>query len=545
MSTQDPREQLSRYQGALRVWASDADSYAARCGVFSAAKARRRFTAADWERRYSDDPLMLEVVRKVIVALHRDERIATWEGLQEALREQMAQHSDLHPGVERYVAHAVEQYLDAHDELAAQYEEVRFVAFDPAVGSQGREVTVWAPLYSSTDGVREVRRLRVNRARSSAEAHDHWATVAAFVAAGVGLRVPPVKIRIVEAGLYDGSTEVVFEGTPDEVRARYEAYGRPVIKSLVEVTDYRPGQSCQKCKLAGCCPSLEDLSGCLGQRRPGTHTRSVSAADLELYLKCPARWYLETACRLPAAGMASEASDRGRIIHRWLAQAHARGIRCTEQDAAPYGQAGVFMGTLTAEEYAKAREFLAAHARSCPLADGVEVVAVEPSVYGYDETADVVIASQPDLVYRGSDGRIFVRETKTTTQMPADENDAFDRFFPVPWLMNIASTAKDAFGKSETPPVVELEVITPEEVRVFTWDLERDQDMVRMARAEVRQRAGSWIRDATWSPSPGSQCTWCPVRRWCPDAADVHGGAGGQPQVHDEPCAGPQMDVSD
>ncbi|MET9437557.1 PD-(D/E)XK nuclease family protein [Streptomyces sp. NPDC006551] len=488
---------------------------------------------------------MLRVTRQVIAALHRDERIATWEGLQEALREQMTQYSDLHPGVERYVAHAVEQYLDTHDELAAQYEEVRFFAFDPVVGSQGREVAVWAPLYSSVDGVREVRRLRVNKARSSAEEHDRWATVAAFVAAGVKMRVPPVKIRIVEAGLFDGSTEVVFEGTPDEVRTRYETYGRPVIKNLLEATDYRPGQSCQNCKLAGCCPSLEDLSGCLGQRRPGTHTRSVSAADLELYLKCPARWYLETVCRLPAAGMSSEASDRGRIIHRWLAQAHARGTRCTEQDVALLGQVGVFTGTLTAEEYAKTREFLAAHVRSCPLVDGVEVVAVEPSTYGYDGTADVVIASQPDLVYREAGGRIFIRETKTTTQMPADESDAFDRFFPVPWLMNIASTAKDAFGETEILPVVELEVITPGGARVFTWDLERDQDMVRMARAEVRQRAGSWIRDATWSSSPGPQCTWCPVRRWCPDAADAHGDADGQPQVYDESCAGLQAGLSD
>ncbi|MZD16894.1 PD-(D/E)XK nuclease family protein [Streptomyces bottropensis] len=546
MSTLDPREQLSRYEGALRVWASDAESYAARCGVFSAAKARRRFTAVGWERRYGDDPLMLGVIRKIIVALHRDERTATWEGLQEALREQMAQCADLHPGLRRYVAHAVEQYLDAHDELAAQYGEMRFVAFDPVIGGQGREVIVWATLYCSADGVREVRRLRVKKARGSTEEHDRWATVAAYIANGVPMRMPPTRIRVVEVGLFDGSTAVVFEGTPDEVRARYEAHGRPVIRGLVEPVGYRPGQPCQKCKLAGCCPSLQDLSGCLGQRRPGTHTRSVSAADLELYLKCPSRWYLESEFRLPADNTSSDASDRGRAIHRWLAQAHARGTRCTDQDVAPYGQTGVFTGTLTAEEYGKVREFLIAHARSCPLSDdGAKVVSVEPSVYGYDENADVVIASQPDLVYRDASGRIFVRETKTTTQMPADESDAFDRFFPVPWLINIAFTAKDAFGESKGLPKIELEVITPEETRVFSWDLERDQDVVRMARAEVRQRASSWIRDAAWSPSPGRQCTWCPVRRWCPDAADAQSSVGEQSHVYDEPCTGLQTGLSE
>ncbi|MFJ8614123.1 PD-(D/E)XK nuclease family protein [Streptomyces sp. NPDC093675] len=537
MSTQDLREQLNRYRGELRVWASDAESHTACCGVFSAAKARRHFTADGWKRRYGDVPFMPRVIREIIVALHRDERTATWEGLQDALREQMAQRSELHPGLTKYVAHAVEQYLDAHDELAAQHEEVRFVTLDPRFGSQGREVTVWAPLYGSADGTREIRRLRVKKARSSVGEHDLWATVAAHVAAGVQMQVQPTRIRIVEIGLYDGSHEVVLECTPEEARARYDAHGRPVIKNLITPTDYQPGPSCQNCKLAGCCPSLQDLTGCLGQRRPGTHTRSISAADLELYAKCPSRWYLEMQCRLPTEGSSSEASDRGRIIHKWLAQAHARGSRCTEQDVAPYGQAKIFTGSLTAEEYEKVRKFLVAHARSCPLADGTSVVAVEPPVYGYDNNADVIIASRPDLVYRDASGRIVVRETKTTTQMPADESEAFDRFFPIPWLINIAWTAKDTFGESEERPRIELEVITSDETRLFTWDVERDQDMVRMARAEVRQRASTWIRDAAWPSSPGAQCTWCPVSRWCPDAVD----ADVQLQLHDEPCAGPQV----
>ncbi|MGW0095107.1 PD-(D/E)XK nuclease family protein [Streptomyces sp. NPDC003328] len=540
MSTQDLREQLLLHQGRLRVWASDAESHPAHCGVFPAAKVRRDFTVDGWQRRYGDEPFMLGVIRDIIVALHHDTRTLTWEGLQEALNEQMTRRSgNLHPGQRRYVAHAVEQYLDAHDELEAQHGEMRFSILDPVFGNNGREVKVWALLYTGSDGVREIRRLRVKRARGRAEERDRWATVAGYVATRAKMQGrPPTTIRVVEVGLQDGSTEVVLEHSHEEVLALYEAQGQPVIRQLIAPTDYGPGHSCQKCKLAGRCPSLQDLTDCLSQRRPGPSTRSVSAADLELYSKCAARWYLEMQCRLPTEDNPSEASDRGRIIHRWLDQAHTRGTGCTEQDVAPPEQEGIFTGTLTTDEYARARDFLAAHTRSCPLADGAKVIAVEPPVYGYDTTADVIIAARPDLVYRDPSGRIVVRETKTTTQMPADESDAYDRFFPIPWLINIARTAKDAFGESDTFPRIELEVITPDEARVFAWDVERDQDIVHMAQAEVQLRARTWIRDTSWAPSPGAQCTWCPVRRWCPDAADLGYRAHEQPQSPDEPCAG-------
>ncbi|MEY9490897.1 hypothetical protein RKD26_006776 [Streptomyces calvus] len=539
VSTQDLREQLRLHQGRLRVWASDAESHPVHCGVFSAAKVRRDFTVDGWKRRYGDEPFMLGVIRDIVVALHRDTRTLTWEGLQEALSEQMARHcGNLHPGLKRYVAHAVEQYLDAHDELEALHGPMRFITVDPVSGSQGREVKVWALLYASSDGVREIRRLRVKRARSRTEESDRWATVAGYVVARMKMQVPPTTIRVVEVGLQDGSTGVVFERSYEETLDLYEVQGRPTIRQMIAPADYGPGHSCQKCKLAGRCPSLHDLTGCLGQRRPGPSTRSVSAADLELHSKCAARWYLEMQCRLPTGGDPSEASDRGRIIHRWLDQAHTRGTPCTEQDVAPLEQAGIFTGALTKDEYARVREFLVAHTRSCPLAEGVEVIAVEPPVYGYDATADVIIAARPDLVYRDANGRIVVRETKTTTQMPKDEVDAYDRFFPIPWLINIARTAKDAFGKTDAFPRIELEVITPDEARVFAWDVERDEDAVHMAQAEVRLRARAWVRDTSWAPSPGAQCTWCPVRQWCPDAAELHYRAHEQSPPQDEPCAG-------
>lgn len=536
--TQDPREELARYDGPLRVWAGDAEQHPSRCRVFSAAKVRQRFTAEGWQLRYSEQPFMLGVIRDIIVALHRDDRTATWEGLQEALAEQMAHHPSLHPGVKAYIPHAVENYLDAHDEIAALHSEMQYITMDPVTGDSRRQLKVWAPLYRAADGTREIRRLRTSAARSSkGPQDDRWTMVAAYIASKLQMKTAPA-IRVVEVGLHDGSTEIVFQGTPDEVRARYDEYVRPVIQGLLQPGDYRPGQSCQKCKLAGCCPSLRDLTGCLGQKRPGPHTRSVSAADLELYSKCAARWYLEWVCLLPREYSSSDAAERGTLIHTWLAQAHARGTRCTEADLTPYDDEGTFTGTLTESQYAKAHDFLVAHARSCALDSEWETISIESPVYGYDAAADVVIASQPDMVCRDSSGRIIVHETKTTTEMPADKKDAFDRFFAVPWLINMAGTDKDVFGESHVLPRVELEVITPKDSRKFVWDLEHDDDTVRMAHADVRRRAGAWNRDITWSSAPGPQCTWCPVRRWCPDAADPDRAGGEQLRLSDEPCAG-------
>ncbi len=546
MSTQDLREELARYQGPLRVWATDTEQHPSRCGVHTAAKVRRKFTAPSWQLRYSEQPFILGVIRDIIVALHRDERIDTWEGLQKALAEQLENHLGLHPAVKTFIPHAVENYLNAHDELAARYGEMHYVTVDPVNGDGMRQVKVWAPVYRGADGSREIRRIRTNTARPGTDSeHDQWATTAAYIASKLHMRNPATAVRVVEVGLHDGSTETVFEGTPDEVRQRYETHVRPVIQDLIRPGEYHPGRSCQKCKLAGCCPRLHDLSGCLGLKKAGPYTRSVSAADLELYSKCATRWYLERVCWLPKEDTSSEASDRGRTIHSWLAQAHERRTACTDADVVPHGQDGTFTGSLTAEQHASVHEFLAAHARSCALADGCEAVSIETPVYGYDATADVIVASQPDLVYRDSAGIIVVHETKTTTEMPADNSDAFDRFFAVPWLINMAGTAKDVFGESSAIPRIELEVITPEESRTFVWDLAHDEDVVCMARADVRQRAKAWNRDTTWAPSPGPQCTWCPVKRWCPDAADPDEAGGDQLRLYDEPCVGLPLEPSE
>lgn len=538
MATWDPGMDLVRSGSLVKASATDAQERPRGCGVFAALKARPGTKPRHWRRRYNDQGIPLDVIRKIATSLHGDPRLETWEGLKAAVLERLDTWR-VHPGVRVYAEHAVEQYLDAHEELVAQVGELRFVGLDPFTSNANRELHAWAPLYAGSGGLREIRRLRIGSARRQDPDSARWTAVAAQVAATVPMEEPARLVRVVEVGVGDGSIEVVFEGTPEEVRARYEELARPAIQVFVQSTDMTPGHgSCKDCKVAGCCPSLMGLDGCLGQEEVGTHTRSVSASDLELYGECPARWYLERECNLPRQAQTSAAAERGKAVHRWLAQAHARGRQCTSEDVGLYSAPGTYIGTLTQDDYVSARPFLEAHLTTCPLDGEARVVlAIEKAVYGYDASADVVIASQPDLVYTDAEGTVVVRETKTAKELPADAGEAFDRFFPVPWLINIVGTRADAFGGLPGSPRVELEVIAETAAAVFAWTVE-ETGVVRMARSEVAHRAGDWNHDRVWGARPGRQCARCPVRKWCPDAADGDEDAEVPLGISDEPCAG-------
>ncbi|MFP8905519.1 PD-(D/E)XK nuclease family protein [Streptomyces atacamensis] len=309
--------------------------------------------------------------------------------------------------------------------------------------------------------------------------------------------------------------QTLFYDTPAAARTAYEAQALPVLHKIVSAKSTSPGVSCQRCKIAGCCSALERIDGFLGQAHRGHATRSVSARDLEIYEKCPAQWHL-TSANLPTESESSSASERGRKIHTWLAMTHMSnrgcspgGIDSSDGSSAP---------SIDEEEYSEVRDYIFQHVNSCALGQGARVIASEAPIYGYDAKADVIIASKPDLLYIDSDETFVIRETKTTTlDIPQNANEAFDKFFSIPWLLNLFASGYRGPYQSENARL-ELEVLTPEEGRVFTWDLS-DSGLLRMAKAEVRLRARAWHRDTTWSSTPGAHCKWCPVRQWCPDAS--------------------------
>ncbi|MFJ6247742.1 MULTISPECIES: PD-(D/E)XK nuclease family protein [unclassified Streptomyces] len=308
--------------------------------------------------------------------------------------------------------------------------------------------------------------------------------------------------------------ETLFDDSPSAAESLYVTKVFPVVAKIATSRVPTPGTSCGKCKIAGCCPSLSKLDGFLGQSRKGPGTRSVSARDLEVYEKCPSQWHL-TSNNLPKISSTSPSSARGRHIHEWLAHAHMSGQKCDPSDLDAIDEN--FPPGLDESEYLESRKYVAQHGAICPIGDGVRVIGSEVSIYGYDALADAVIVSKPDLLYVDSDDTFVIRETKTTTlSLPANSQEAFDRFFAVPWLINlIASGYRGPYESEKTR--LELEVLAPEESIVVSWDL-GDARLLRMAKAEVRLRAKKWHRDTSWKSNPGEHCRWCPVRGWCPDA---------------------------
>ncbi|MFF4961249.1 PD-(D/E)XK nuclease family protein [Streptomyces sp. NPDC001222] len=456
-------------------------------------------------------------MRDVSIALQDDPRIDSWDELSQLVSQNLAPYG-LHSAVLRYATQAVENYLICHDLSKAELGALQLRMCDPEVVPDprfpGQKLNVWAPVYDSDSGVREVRKLRFGTARQAPENPDRWTVTAAHVAGLVRPRGDVTRIRVIELGLSDGSVEVLFNDSPAVAKALYDSQVVPALNKIVESKSVTPGSNCGKCKMAGCCDTLEKLDGFLGQVRRGHATRSVSARDLEIYETCPSQWYLINS-NLPGDSDPGPSSERGRNVHDWLAKAHMDNRGCDASDLDFIDE--YFPQHLSEEEYLEAREYVTQHALSCPLGDGARVIGSEIGIYGYDARADVVIVSKPDLLYVDADDTFVIRETKTTTRsIPQDERAAFDQFFAVPWLINLMASGYRGPYRSEKARL-ELEVLASAESRVYAWDL-NDSGLRGMAKAEVRLRAKRWHRDTTWSSTPGEHCRWCPVRQWCGDA---------------------------
>jgi hypothetical protein len=457
--------------------------------------------------------------------------------------------SPLHPGAAGWVRHACHEYVRAcrwlEDELAAEGVTLRPEPL-PRVVQHGsaaelRMLTAWGRWYASEDGsVREFRRLRISRPGPAGSPSAH---AIAFVAA-TGLRAVgavyrdlpvevrpddgvPARIRVVEVALAeDVMPKVLVDASPDEVRQGYRAHAQPIAADLTFGGDRRPGSDCAECKLRDNCDALPRTPGLLGLADRGTHRRTWSVTTGRQYQICPAQAHLRE-LRVPGdRGEEGPAVRRGRVVHEWLATAHARrpGRPCTEADlpepgAPGLGLAGEFM---TPEEYREARPFLLRHLDVCPLAEAATITAIttEPTVAAYDPEADVVVIAGPDLV-RHAGGRVVYREQKTTTS--PDRFTADGALAQVPQLaLAVCLIAAGVFDGTTAgghlPGTVELEVMTPLRAYVIAFDA-ADPAVVEAARRIVTGLVRDWHHDTAFRARPGHWCTACPVARWCPDRA--------------------------
>ena len=496
--------QLAGRNDLLKISATDVGN-ADDCPRCLALKIRPELEPTDWRRQFGDNsPFPLgDVLNLFDVALRQNVQptdAVVW------IRSAVEKYN-VRPLLRPYVRTALLNALEAHWDSTEEVGEFTVTARNPEFGTDDRRLTVWGFLHSTDGGVREIRRFRIGAAHSPGDESDaRWTATAARVAVGATLGPTVTRVRVVEVGLADASREIHFDGSREEAVALFVDDVRSIVQGLGDLAVAVPGWSCGSCKAAGVCDALVDVSGALAQDGPGFRTRSISAAALDTYRTCAAQWLLKSDLHLPRAHDVSEAQQRGLWVHQWLESAHGDGAPCSLDDHGP----------LDDHEFATALPYLRHHVKTCPLGtEGVEFVAADANVHGFDATADVVCVTKPDLIYRVGD-RVIAREFKTAAQLPLGGADAvFTRSVQIPLIMSLLDAGlTTAFGGSSA--TVEVEVLSPEQARLYVWDV--SDDVLASARERVADAVSAWHGDSTWEPTPGPQCTWCPVQEWCPDA---------------------------
>lgn len=465
---------------------------------------------------------------------------------------------DVHPAARRWALHAVETYLETSEALASEHaagggsplrlDPVRAVA--AAKDGDVREVTVWGLGYASEDG--QVREFRLLRLTSVTTARSRMAQEVVTVAmvTGNGQRIldaagkwsepfevaapdpAPTAVRVVDVGLGDGSTSLLWEGTPADAQQRFAGLARPLVPAVTDGGTTVPQRSCAQCKVRPVCDGLPVRPGLLGLPNHGTHPRVLAPSKLWTYRVCPAKYLLTTDVRLPAGPREqTPAMLRGIRVHRWLEQAHARAFACGEDDLPPQDAALseealqlAAAAELTVDELRELAPWLRHHLPLCPFATLLDVRASAPErdVVLDDTDADVLVVTRPDLLLATPDGPVW-RETKTLGLMPTlDDLDLLpaypqaavgvcvlaDRAVVEPGIVAAAGAGAG---------VVELELLTASTGRLVRYDA-TDEVTVLAARRSLAEATYSWQQDEDFPTRPGTACTLCEVAQWCPDA---------------------------
>ena len=467
-----------------------------------------------WRPEQDPHPVLAFAVMNTI------EDVQTGASLDTALNRVLSK-SAFHPGVEQFVRTGVARYLEWVESRRLELGALTWIR-RREMSRDERTLTCWAVNYDAPDGVRELHRLRNGRVRGTGEPDQLWAIVAARLAVdGHAKDAPPdqprpAAARIVEFSLGDGGHRVVYEAPAVQVAADYTARVSPLIPSILNGSELKPGWDCARCNWVSACPAVPPVAGLLGQPSYGGKTRSVSASDLDRYSICPSLYFLRNVSYLPGDVGSGSAQSRGIAVHRWLADAHIRPGHpgCTESDLdSP-------LGGLTADEHRAALPFLRQHVeQGCPLGFGDTTnVRVEPRISAFDTHANVVVAATPDLTFTAG-SRYVWRETKTTSRaLPADEVEALHSFLSCALDLlllhdQVPEGGDEALIRMEG--VVELEVLRAEDSRVYLLDT-ADEQLVSLARQVVGSAALAWHQDTAFPATPGQQCAWCAVREWCP-----------------------------
>jgi len=534
VSEETPVSKLVRIQPAdIRRWEGGCPSKLAR-KVRPGATSRRRVPARREMATWALGPLY------EVLDLIEFEGLAPLDALDHW---RAAPKLPVHPALAQWTEHAVRSYLAASAQIPAAPGMPEGGVLVPVSRMWARQRGSLKPqdpeVYEElvTDrryagyGVRELRVIRKGTVRDHPRDDAEIAVAVGVLAGGspvwsskwekkqltLGRFEECRLVRLVEIGCLDASCRILFEGTPEEA---YERYGPDVqerVDELIAADGLRPGDGCGRCAAVAECPAVPSRPGFLGIENPGLPRRSWSVTTGRTYRKCPARAHLEDLF-LPRdrAAEDSEATVRGKAVHKWIEDRHRRtpGRSCDSADVP--GTSEVWRHgdrEVTGFQARLGTQMIGDHALVCPLADGSEDVEVHPerTIVVHDPDADVVVMAKIDLLYRAG-GRWALRETKTARVL--GEGDLLEQY---PQLALAVLLVDHGVLPGAEECGVELERLTGSGPVVSRLD-PRAPDVLAQARRVVERHVSQWRADTDFTARPGEACEDCPFTRWCPDA---------------------------
>jgi hypothetical protein len=446
-------------------------------------------------------------------------------------------HSDrpLHPGLAQFVRHAVSEYVAKTD--------IGLTPVRPYWVVQREndflwELYAWGRRYESVDrGVREFRFLRFGVAGSREREPAQIAIAAYTTAFGSPASWPQPwsapfslrpeshtveQVRVVEAGMIDGSRAVLFDGTVAEAEEYYAQHAREQVAMLVGGIDAVPGSACNGCKVLTACDGPTKAPGLLGVPAGRAPLRKVSVSDLRYYRACPAQLHLRS-LNLPKQYEYSDEAERGQAVHLRLELNHRNALmaKCLVEDVKvdPKGwTAGRW--SVSGEQALIGARMLSHHLGVCPLDSpvGVTEVRVEPTLTFYDTAANVIVLAKPDLLYLEGGAWVW-RETKTTEKDKWFHDDLLDEFPQLALAVLILS--RGLLGGNREASRIELETLRPHGADISLVD-PTDPERVAKATCVISSLARPWHGDGDYQATPGNGrvCQSCPVSLWCPSFSD-------------------------
>src|ERR1039457_5722577 len=278
-------EGLEGGTGLLRVQATWARASNSACPQYQAARARPGLWPARRAPRsqpglthFSLDPVM------TLLDLVEHDGLT----LEQALTQVRDGRTEIRPheGLLRWGAHGAARYLSAGSAVGAgsgwaavPVSRPWVMQVKPPDGGTIYELCAWGRRDESADGEeRELRLPRVKSVKDRAVDLGEAAAAAMVLAYGAvalnqsrsgkphNLReAQPVRsIRVVEVGCEDGSWQEMFSGSPQKARRYYDEHAKARLSAVTAGGEYRPGDDCAGCKLAGTCPALPSRPGMLG-----------------------------------------------------------------------------------------------------------------------------------------------------------------------------------------------------------------------------------------------------------------------------------------